>query len=193
MSTPENVKLTSAEMASLWDAYISYTHTICILKYFKEKAEDQEVVEILNSVNQSLDNSKKKLVAIFQQEKMPVPAGFSEQDVDVNAPRLFSDTFSLMYVKNLARVMLTSCALMFTVSTRKDIRELFRELFKEGTSLFDKVSDVMLAKGIYIRPPFIEPPKKNDFVESKDYLSGNNFLKDQSCLMPLKSPISLEI
>ncbi|WP_456272581.1 hypothetical protein [Bacillus sp. AK031] len=40
----------------------------------------------------------------------------------------------------------------------------------------------MLAKGVYTRPPFIETPKKIDFLESKEYLSGNDFLKDQRLL-----------
>lgn len=78
--------------------------------------------------------------------------------------------------------MLTSCSLMFTVSTRKDIREFFQNCLSEGAVIFNEICDEMLSKGIYTRPPFIEPPKKTDFIESTEYLSGIDILKDQRLL-----------
>ncbi|WP_456272582.1 DUF3231 family protein [Bacillus sp. AK031] len=122
MSDSNKVNLTSSEMASLWDAYISHTHTLCILKYFRAKAEDGEVLEILTHTYEALEKSKNECEALLQSENIPVPMGFGENDVDISAPRLFSDTFAMMYLKNLATVMMASCILMFTVSTRKDIR-----------------------------------------------------------------------
>lgn len=182
MDTPDKVNLTSSEMASLWDAYISHTHSLCILKYFRAKAEDQEILEVMNTIYQVLDKSKTEFESIMHTEGIPIPAGFSDQDVNVSAPRLFSDTFAIMFFKNLSRVMMTSCTLMFTVSTRKDIRELFQNCLNSGGDIFNEICEVMLAKGIYTRAPYIEAPNKVDFIENRDYLNGKDFLKDQRLL-----------
>ncbi|MCM2534733.1 DUF3231 family protein [Neobacillus pocheonensis] len=71
---------------------------------------------------------------------------------------------------------------MYTLSTRKDIREHFKKCLSEAITIFDDVSDALLDKGLYIRPPFIEPPKKTDFIEDKDYLNGVNLLGNQRYL-----------
>ncbi|MEY2196231.1 DUF3231 family protein [Neobacillus sp. BF23-41] len=182
MSSPESVKLTSSEMASLWTEYISHTHNSCILQYFIAKAEDLEVLDVLKKTYQIVEHLKDNTKQILQSENVPIPIGFGSQDVDVNAPRLFSDSFFLKYIKNLSRVMVVSCGLMFTLSTRKDIREHFKKGLSESTTVFDDVSDVLLDKGLYTRPPFIEPPKKTDFIEDKDYLNGINLLGNQRYL-----------
>ncbi|WP_421378132.1 DUF3231 family protein [Bacillus salacetis] len=182
MSSPESVKLTSSEMASLWDAYISNTHTACVLKHFVAVAEDSDVLKLLSETLEVIQNAEQKTKKILESENIPIPIGFTDQDVDVNAPRLFTDTFSLLYIKNMARVMLAACSLMYSMSTRKDIRNHFKECINRGTDIFDSVSDLLLAKGTYIRPPFIEPPKEVDFIENKDYVNGKNFFKDQRYL-----------
>ncbi|WP_100372338.1 DUF3231 family protein [Bacillus sp. FJAT-45037] len=179
MSSPESIKLTSSEMASLWKQYISVTHSMCMLQYFIAKAEDNEVLTTLTNTLQKVEKIKGNTKQILELEKVQVPVGFSSQDVDVNAPRLFSDVFALLYIKNLSRIITSTSSLMHTMSTRKDIRQHFKECTSEVLTVFDEVSDVLLDKGLYVRPPYIEPPRKSDFVEDKDYLNGINLLGDQ--------------
>ncbi|MGD6830693.1 DUF3231 family protein [Sutcliffiella halmapala] len=182
MSSSNRVRLTSSEMASLWSEYINHTHSSCMLEYFIAKAEDAEVLEVLNKTFQIIEDSKDNTKRILESENVPIPVGFSSQDVDVNAPRLFSDSFFLLYIKNLSKVMVASCSLMYIMSTRKDMREHFKECLSKASNVFESVSDVLLNKGLYTRPPVIEPPKKSDFVEDKDYLNGINLLGDQRFL-----------
>lgn len=182
MSSPESVKLTSSEMASLWTEYINHTQNSCVLQYFIAKAEDFEVLDVLKKTYQIVEKLKDNSKQLLQSENVPIPIGFGSQDVDVNAPRLFSDSFFLKYIKNLSRVMVASCGLMYTMSTRRDIREHFKKCLSEATIVFDDVSDLLLDKGLYTRPPFIEPPKKSDFIEDKDYLNGVKLLGNQRYL-----------
>lgn len=182
MSSPESVKLTSSEMASLWTEYINDTHSSCMLEYFIAKAEDNEISLSLKKILGVIDKFKSDTKLLLEKESVPVPTGFSSQDVNLNAPRLFSDSFSLLYIKNLSRVMVSSCGLMFTMSTRKDIRNHFKECLTQATVVFDDISDLLLNKGIYTRPPIIEPPKQGDFVESKEYLNGKDLFGDQRYL-----------
>ncbi|WP_096199913.1 DUF3231 family protein [Bacillus sp. FJAT-45350] len=182
MSSHEAVKITSSEMASLWNAYINHTHSICILEYFIAKAEDSDILNTLKNTYQKINNSKESCQQLLQSEQVPIPTAFSTHDVDVNAPRLFSDSFSLMFIKNLSRAMVASCGLMFTMSTRKDVREHFEDCLSKGTTIFNEVSDLLLEKGLYTRPPFIDPPKKSDFIEDNDYLNGIDLFSDQRYL-----------
>jgi hypothetical protein len=179
MSSPQNVKLTSAEMASLWNSYINHTHSQCILTYFIAKVEDPEVETTLKNTLQVVENLITTTKQLLTEHNIPIPTGFGSQDVDTTAPKLFSDSLALMYIKNLARVMVSACSLMFTMSTRKDIRSHFHACLAEATKVFGSVSDVLLNKGIYVRPPFIEAPKENDYIESKEYISGNNLFQDR--------------
>lgn len=182
LSSSNLARLTSAEMASLWIEYINHTHNSCMLEYFIAKAEDTEVLEVLNKTFQIIENSKGNTKRILESENVPIPIGFSSQDVDINAPRLFSDSFFLLFIKNLSKVMVVSCGMMYTMSTRKDIREHFKECLSKASIVFENVSEVLLNKGLYTRPPVIEPPKKSDFVEDKDYLNGVNIFGDQRFL-----------
>ncbi|WP_078427363.1 DUF3231 family protein [Alkalihalobacterium alkalinitrilicum] len=179
MSSPESVKLTSSEMASLWTEYITHTHNSCVLEYFLAKVEDLEVLDVLKKTKLFIENSLSKTKQLLESAGVPLPTGFDSSDVDTNAPRLFSDSFFLLYTKNLSRVMVASCSLMFTMSTRKDIRGHFKECLLGATTVFDNISDVLLDKGLYTRPPFIESPQRSDFIEDKEYLKGNNLLGEQ--------------
>ena len=76
MSSPESVKLTSSEMASLWSEYISHTHNSCVLQYFIAKAEDIEVLDVLKKTYQIVENLKDNTKQILQSENVPIPIGF---------------------------------------------------------------------------------------------------------------------
>ncbi|WP_223703556.1 DUF3231 family protein [Sutcliffiella deserti] len=179
MSSHKSVKITSSEMASLWQGYISHTHNICMLQYFIAKTEDPDIKITLMNALQIVEELNIDTKRLLELENVPLPTGFGSQDVDINAPRLFSDTFFMLFIKNMAKVMMSTCSIMHTMATRKDIREHYRKCLDAGRTVFDEVSDLLLAKGTYSRPPFMEPPKKSDFIENKDYLNGINLFGDQ--------------
>ncbi len=90
MEDKKNIRLTAAEMATLWTQYINDTLAVCMNTYFLEKVEDEEVRPI---VKWTLDTAKENLSImqeIFRKEAFPIPIGFTEQDVNPKAPRLFS-------------------------------------------------------------------------------------------------------
>lgn len=77
-------------MSALWTQYKKQT-----LAYFLEKVEDEEVRPI---IEWTLDTAKENisiLQELFQKEDFPIPIGFTKQDVNSKAPRLFTDTFYL--------------------------------------------------------------------------------------------------
>ena len=46
-----------------------------------------------------------KLTTIFKEEQIPVPTGFTyEHDVNLNAPRMYTDIFMLTYLTHMAQI-----------------------------------------------------------------------------------------
>lgn len=172
METKHNIRLTSAEMGSLWTQYMYDSVVSCVLKHFKEKVEDSEIKPI---IEYGLSNSQKHLgviADIFTHENQPVPIGFRDEDVNVNAPRLFSDAFMLYYIKFLATLQMAANGVAVSMVARSDASDFFLETLASASELHDKTRKVLLSKGIYVRPPYITTSKQVDFVKKQNFLTG---------------------
>ena len=95
-------------MSGLWTQYIDDTIAVCVNSYFLEKVEDEEVRPI---IEWTLDTAKENvsiMQELFQKEDFPIPIGFTEQDVNPKAPRLFTDTFFLKYLRQMSMSAMTA-------------------------------------------------------------------------------------
>ncbi|MFC7063391.1 DUF3231 family protein [Halobacillus seohaensis] len=172
MNVSHNAKLTSSEQATLWNTYISDTLSICVLKHFLATNQTPETNPILEYALSISKDHLKEITSIFNNEKIPIPNGFNEQDVDLNAQKLWSDTFYLRYLEYMGRTGLSTYALAKAISTRKDLRTLFKKFLDQTDKLFDMVSDLSLEKGVYVRPPYTSYPTKVSYVEDDSFLGG---------------------
>ena len=92
-------KLTSAEMGKLWVTYVGNTMAKCVLRYYLQHIEDQDIKKVLENALSLSESLVKNTKDIFIGEDFPLPIGFTEEDVNLEAPRLFSDEFYLYYLK----------------------------------------------------------------------------------------------
>jgi len=167
-----NIQLTSSELAVLWSSYMTESATIPFLTYFNKTVEDSEIKPL---IEHALDKSTEHLSTlrkIFEQEHYPVPIGFSMDDVNLDAPRLYSDTFSLYFVRNLGRSGIAANGMAFSMAAREDISQLYHHYLQESVMIEDTAKKIMLSKGVYIRPPYIAAPKQPDMVEKGSFLKG---------------------
>jgi hypothetical protein len=172
METKHNISLTSSEMSHLWSLYMAGTLGICILKYFLEKVEDTEIRSVLEFAQNMANKQVQQASCIFQEEKMPIPYGFTDEDVDPSAPRLYSDVFFIRYLKHQAQMSLTIFSTALSLSSRADIRDLFTECLSSSHQLYNQAVKVMLSKGVYIRSPMIPKSEKVEFVQKQSFLAG---------------------
>ncbi|MGG3913364.1 DUF3231 family protein [Rossellomorea vietnamensis] len=168
------IKITSSEIASLWTAYLNNSMSIQFLNYFLSTVEDAEVKSIIESGRSLSIEVFNHIAEVFQQENIPLPYGFSDSDVNLNAPRLFSDEFIISYINHMSKAGMLGYTGFLSMSARKDIRKLFKNALYETSDLYDESSEVLLNKGLYVRSPYIDYPQQKDFVDSKKYLSGLN-------------------
>jgi len=172
MDDKNRIPLTSAEMAVLWAQYINDKVTICVVGHFLNKVEDEEIQPIIET---SLNDAKRNIVTLnklFKQEKFPVPIGFTKLDVRESAPRLFSDTFALMYLRYMSILGMAAASVAIGVATRDDVIVFFKSVLKEAVILQDLTTKLMLKQGTYVKPPYISNPDKVDYVEKQSFLAG---------------------
>jgi hypothetical protein len=96
--------------------------------------------------------------------------GFTDEDVNTDAPRLYSDSFIAGYIQKLEIIAMASVSMAIGLSARSDVSKFFRDLLVSVSELHDKARKVMLSKGIYVRPPQIPVPNQVDFVEKQGFL-----------------------
>jgi hypothetical protein len=175
METAPKIRLTSIEVGTLWTTYENDTMAKCILRYFLNTVEDPEIRTVIEYALSLCEKHLQELTLLFNSENFSIPHGFSDKDVNVHAKRLFSDSLFLNYLKNMAKVGLATFATAYSISSRADIRQFYRECLNQTEILDQKAIDVLQSKGIYIRPPYITLPDKVKYVSDKSFLSGGFF------------------
>jgi hypothetical protein len=165
------IRLTAGEIAQLWIQYLNDSASICVLSYFLEKAEDDEIKPIIKFSLELSQSHIQKITAILTEEKNVVPCGFSlKEDVDVTAPRLFSDSFVLNFINQMSKVGLTSYAGSVAASVREDIKDYYMECLSETMQLYKKSTNLLLSKGLYVRPPSLPNLEKVEFVKKQWFM-----------------------
>lgn len=92
-------RLTSAEIGNLWNSYMLDTMVIRMFRHIISKVEDQEIKGVVQYTHDLVVNHVKIYENIFEKEKMAVH-GFSDEDLDLSAPRLFL-MFSLFIILSI--------------------------------------------------------------------------------------------
>ncbi|WP_037985606.1 DUF3231 family protein [Thalassobacillus devorans] len=171
MEQGKQVRLTSTEIAQLWTQYMNDSASVCMLTYFLEKAEDAEIKPLIEHALELSQMHVQKTSAILTEEKNQLPHGFKlEEDVDITAPRLFSDTYVLNFIHNMAKIGLTAYSYSLSVSIRADITDFYMECLSETQQLYKMSKDLLLSKGLYSRPPFLPNSEDVEYVETKGFI-----------------------
>jgi hypothetical protein len=170
MDEGKQIKLASTVIAQLWTQYMNDSASICMLAYFLEKAEDAEMKPIIAHALALSQAHIQKITAILTKEKNNLPHGFKiEEDVDLTAPRLFSDSYVLNFIHNMAKIGVTAYSASLYVTIRADITDYYMECLTETMQLYKISKDLLLSKGLYTRPPFFSNIGQFEYVEKQSF------------------------
>jgi hypothetical protein len=161
-----NIRLTSAEMGKLWATYIGNTMGQCVTSYFLKHVDDKEIKKYLEYALELCNSFNQRIKSIFIQDHFPIPVGLTNDDVNLNAPRLFYDDFYLYYLKYLAKAGVSLYSAAIPIVTRKDIKDFFVNSLNDTVKLLTLVGDELQAKGLIMNAPLSPPPTKVDFVQN---------------------------
>ncbi|MDF2572410.1 MAG: hypothetical protein K0R55_4014 [Sporomusa sp.] len=167
-----NMKLTGAELGSLWYQYMSDSMLLCVLKHHLAVVEDQEIRKVLDYARTLSENHLQEIQRFMQGEAFPKPAGFTDSDVNLQAPRLFSDPFFLSYIRNMTRLSLQRYGLALTTMARADVRKFYEECVTTAARLSQMATELELSKGLYTRSPYIPIPQEVEFVTDTSFMGS---------------------
>jgi hypothetical protein len=149
LETQHKVNLTSSEITNLWTNIMNDSMAICIFEHYLATVEDTEIRTVLEYAISLSKKHVQRITSIFNEEQIAVPRGFTKEDVNSSAPRLFPDTFYLMYVHNQAKFGLNAYSVALSNVARADIRKFYSELLASSTQLYNQSSEVLLEKGLF--------------------------------------------
>jgi hypothetical protein len=163
---------TSAEVSALWLQYMGDSMAVCVYKYFMNIVEDKEIKPILAFALELAESHMTKITAFLKSANFQVPIGFTEKDVNVHAPRLFSDQFLLFYSYIMTIHGLSAYSLAFTNSEREDIQNYFFDCMVTTKELFQKIMKLAKDEQKFTSVPSVPSPHAAKFVESPGFIDN---------------------
>lgn len=165
-------KMSATEHAALWAQYMDDSLACCVFRYFLNNTNDEDIKKL---IQYSLDLAESHLVQVrifLKQDNQPIPIGFTDEDVNVNAKSLFTDTFKIYYLHIMSIHGLTRYAGATSVCMREDIRQYIIKCTSQTLKLFDNVTSVSLQKGIISKPPSLNNTQNIKFINNKTSSTG---------------------
>ena len=167
-------KMSSSELGSLWMTYHKKGMILRILEYFIEKSDDQKAKELMSELWNKLHLITIEMKTVLENEGAAVPNGFTKEDVNLEAPRLWDNGFDIMFCRILKEVSMGMYVLHLTMSYRPDIIKLYRDMTELTEIFYGHFTQYLLDKNLYTRPTYIAMPTSTDYITNKDYSKGTN-------------------
>ncbi|MCA1054985.1 DUF3231 family protein [Rossellomorea aquimaris] len=169
---PDQPALTSSELGVLWITYQQKTMVKRILEHLIKHADDAEAEAILKNLYNDISPYPERIKDMLVKEGAAPPIGFTAEDVNLEAPKLFDNGFDISFVRILKEISMGMHTLNITMSYREDVIVLFQELTIITQRCYAKCTAYLLEKGLLSRAPFVPMPKTAEFIKSTSYLGG---------------------
>ncbi|MBM6617849.1 DUF3231 family protein [Bacillus suaedaesalsae] len=167
-----NSRLTSSELANLWSQYLNDSLSRCLLQYFIKNIQDKDIKEVIQFALELSEGHLQKIKEFFEKENYPIPIGFTDEDVNIEAPALFTDTYIILFIQVMSIHGMTRYAGAMGCSIRKDQREYFKQVLAETVELYNAATSVLENKGIISKPPTFNNHPKVEFIKKQNFLTG---------------------
>lgn len=180
----ENQPFTTFEIGKLWAAYMGNSMSIQILSYYLQHCDDEDIRMLLENALALSKDFTQRIEGYFKKENFPIPIGFTKDDVNLGAPRLYADEFYVHYLKYAAKAGLSLYAVAVPLVMREDIREFFIYCNQCTTVLLGQTNNILMEKKFIAEPPIIPSPDSIDKINKQSYLNG--FIGDVRPLQALE-------
>jgi len=165
--------LTSGEVSSLWMSYQYETLNRCGINFFLQHVDDCSIQEILQNALSLTNKRIEQITELFMKYSQLLPKVFSiESDVNLQAPRLFSDKLYLFYIMNTAQLELVTYMLSMREAMNNDVLTYYHSVIKDSLRMELETKHLTKEKGLHIPSPQIPPQKHNEIVKQENFLAG---------------------
>lgn len=164
--------LSAGEMAYLWNTYQAESLEKWSILYFLKHIDDSNIKSILEDTL-ALSNKRIAFIEdIYNEEKYAIPVSFNDNDVNLQAPRLFSDNLYLEYILHSSMIQLSNYSLAMLDAVQLRIQEFYYEVIKDTQKLEMKAKKLAKKQGFYSEAPKLPICEKTSFVKQDSFLNG---------------------
>ncbi|MGG7619339.1 DUF3231 family protein [Bacillus coreaensis] len=170
--THKNNHLPSSELANLWKVYMIENLLIPYKLPMINTCQDEKIKSILLF---ALDISKKateKIRKVYQLESHPLPTGFTKEDVNTEAPALFTDNFYLLYIHEMGKLGFRLIPQAVESTESKDVLDILYSIITDYKVLYERTSQLLFEKKLFPQSPKLPIPKATDIINDQSYLTG---------------------
>ncbi|RAV00236.1 DUF3231 family protein [Paenibacillus sp. YN15] len=171
----ENTKtklLSAAEISSLWLQYNGDSMAVCVYKYFLATVEDKKIKPVLEYALESSEHHLSKISGFLNEAHFQLPQGFAESDVNLEAPRLFSDPFLLYYTFIMTIHGLTAYSLALSCCEREELQDYFLECIISAKKLFQAITVLARTQPKFSGIPSVPSPREVELIQNTGFLSN---------------------
>ena len=174
--------ISSSEIGTLWLTYHQKTLILRILEYFIKNADEEEARNILGGLWQHVNYYVLEIEKVFKTQGIVFPVGFTKEDVNLEAPKLYDNGFDIMVVRILKEVSMGMYTISMNMAYNEEVAKIYKGLTNVTQDIYMLSTLYLLQRGILTLPPKVTMPKTNEFVESKSYMSGFNPFSEKRAL-----------
>lgn len=171
MTLATNLNLSAPEILTHWNNFLIESMTVQVTKYFLEKAEDKEVIKMLEFALQVAKRGTEGSASALEKENHPLPQGFYEDDINIKAPRVYSDHFVVLIKNKLAQDANVVLSMSLGASSNAGTREFFEKQLQDCSRITSMCLELIQKKGLY-HPVHIPMPENIEKVKSQSYIAG---------------------
>ena len=168
----QNTNLTATEMGKLWASYVGNTMGGCVITYYLQHVDDTNIKKLLENALELSKYIVNTIKDYFTQCNFPVPIGFTKNDLNLKAPRLFSDEFYFHYLQYTGKAGMSLYNAGIPIITKREIRDFFGEVLQLTVEMTSDINELLKDKGLSMLSPEIPAPQQVDFIKKQNYLNG---------------------
>ncbi|TLS35397.1 DUF3231 family protein [Pseudalkalibacillus caeni] len=166
------IELTANEISNIWAGYLKSSMELRFFEHFLSTTKDKDIKKVVEKMFNFSQKKINELKKIFNKDHLAVPLGFTEKDIRDDAEKVFSDQLILFFCNDLTMLSMITYPSALSDCTRKDIRDYFQMSIEHNIKIQNEITELMLSKGIYLKPPQVSINSELDFVENVSYLNG---------------------
>jgi hypothetical protein len=168
----EELKLTSAEIGTLWGEYVNGTAVDIVNKYMLSIIEDEKIKAVFEEAIKTFEQQKNQITSFIENAGFPIPIGFTESDLHHGAKRLFSDIFCLHYLHIMTLHGLVGHTTSLSSAVRKDLRTFYDSCGDSAKKMYHLTIELLLEKGHFQKDPYFYPTKSPEFISGHQFMDG---------------------
>lgn len=169
-------------MGTLWLTYQEKTLILRILEYFHETGDDRRAKNIIGGLWESLNSYILEIEKVFEDQGIVKPVGFTKEDVNLEAPKLYDNGFDVMFVRILKEVSMGMYTMNMNMAYNNQVMKIYEGLTSTTQRIYMLATQYLLEKGILSLPPKTAMPKSTAFIKDKNYMSGFNLFSKKRTL-----------